>query len=251
LQLNFLLCKKTFMQNEIKLWLDGSRDYTEGFRLLEKYVNNRVMLRSLGRRRDEVARQKLAYELVKLAGLPEKKAYEKPVAVNGKQPVENREWKGAGKEANSLEVIERGKLINERGVLWKEIHKIGPENTTDKITDRLNILTEIKALSKKIEMLSFKIKGLPSKLQNKATPPPVEKELTLAGLLSLRKYYENKISRRAQLRSILNGNLLRGIAPLPEGKKREKKMLQLDAVESEIAQIKKQLAKYEEETTGK
>jgi hypothetical protein len=238
-------------KEEIQAWLDGPRDYETGYRLLEKYLTNRSMIRALSRRRDDIARQKLAYELVKIAGFPERRAYEKQVSVHHAAPMKNETVQ------HRPAVVDRAKIIRERGVLWKRIYEIGMENTYEKIKESFDILNKVKELSKKIASLSAKIKGLPEdedKVEDPVAPSnPTdtlpEKVVTPYEVLKLHQNYENKISRRSQLKSKLNGNSIRGVVPMPAGKKRDKKVMQLQIVNDEIEALKQKLAEYEE-TTG-
>lgn len=56
------------MKEEIQKWLFGSRNYQEGVALFMKYGRNQTLKKKFQRKENDMFRQKLAYELAKLAG---------------------------------------------------------------------------------------------------------------------------------------------------------------------------------------
>ena len=56
------------MKEEINQWLQGSRDYHQGVALYFKYGRNPTLKKKFQRKENTMFRQKLEYELAKLAG---------------------------------------------------------------------------------------------------------------------------------------------------------------------------------------
>ena len=223
------------MKQEIINWLESPRDYSTGVDLYLKYGKNNNFKRTFPNRENRYA-NKLAYELAKLAGISlveYHKNYQKRVF----QPV------AVGSKKQIPEIIKKIKseladLHRLRSHLHRKMTEIDPENSPDNMLKRKVLLSDIKKISSRSDLL---YEAKESYFNNGILPdssilllPTKDKTLTPPNALS----GEDRIKRRANLRSSLSKDK-RKIEGMPDGPKKEKILTRLAIKEKEIQELNK------------
>jgi cell fate (sporulation/competence/biofilm development) regulator YlbF (YheA/YmcA/DUF963 family) len=150
---------------EIKDWLEGSRDYQEGVDLLAKHHLNKILCRNLTRNGEsETNHEILVYELSKLIGGFDEFAHKAKRATEAvkklsesisqasesNSPAPEIKLDNLPKEIEEIILIQ-GKLFNKKAVLSNSLVDL-PESATD--ADRKQIVDQIVTLTEEYNRLA-------------------------------------------------------------------------------------------------
>ena len=144
--------------DDIKAWLSGSKDWSAGIALLEKYHKNKFFVKKFRLSSPQANKGKLEYELKKLLGIPLSAIF------TGKK-VDNQQQKhiAQGKEPNIIESKEPGiitaakeeiyNLYTKISIAHRHLFELGESNSEDVVAKRKQILDERLPLIKRYEKI--------------------------------------------------------------------------------------------------
>ena len=232
------------MKVEINKWLQGSRDYHQGVALYLKYGRNPTLQRKFQRKENKMFRQKLEYELAKLAGysaVPGKKKSSQPETETPESTSSEiakdttrhlTAWRDLPIEVKDM-ILERDKLMEKRKKLHAGFHEMPGTNHKANKQKRADLLQQIKDLSKDIRALVQAIRHYDS---YKKLPDGFIKK---GSKEDLQKQYNNLKSNKSKYKARVHGTKTKD--PLPEGPKKQEAREKLKEIEGEMEKIKKLL----------
>ena len=156
---------------DIENWFATGCDYYAGLGLFAKYSKNKILHKNLSTGTPNKWKvEKLAYELSKIAGLPEPAiAKVQPVQPTAKISSINptieiirqeqlKEQKQEGKKIDwPVEILllikEKGDLSNERDIIHRRKGELPDDNTDELIAQRKELVEKIEIISRRIEQL--------------------------------------------------------------------------------------------------
>ena len=162
------------LRSEVIDWFNGSQDYEQGIMLLEKVsTKNKVLSKLMRRGETTSSKEKLQWELNKIARLPRIPAPVKGVAFKLQMPSQSKfaapqaevispEPKLNLLKGKSIDIYppdvqklvrEYSSLFMERGKLHAELKKVGDGNDAEKVEARRVIIEEISKISARLEKM--------------------------------------------------------------------------------------------------
>lgn len=258
------------MKDEIIAWFNSNQDYQTGIDLLERISPKQRMLGKLLKRGDtRSSREKLVYELNKIAGLkkvpkPSGKVMKRPVKVDKPVDVEEQEInynliKGKDIDLYPVEiralVREYSGMYMKRGQLHTMLKKAGSANDADSISIRQSIIAEIEQLSGIMEVMHKRFSVyektgeiVPEKAENADQEDDETNDISKLSSTQLKALKKNlQTSKVKDQNIILYGTKTipedKKERPLPEGPRRIKLEKRVARKEQQIYDIDMLLAK--------
>lgn len=246
------------MNEEIKNWLEGEKNYTEGILLLQKYGKNKNLLRNIANRPKRYA-GKLEYELRKLVNI--KKVSADPVKkVATAAPKTFQTTPAHYLDDISHYPIAVKKVINKfrklyvlRAKLHKNMGDIPCDNTDRNVKARKNLSDQIKNISNEMDILwDAKLKWddkqeLPD--VNNLIPKPSSKEkvidlinkLSGAHLVIRKKNLESSLTKDRNQILYQEKTKQPKENPMPPGPKKDNILSRIKEKENELKLINQKL----------
>ncbi len=240
---------------EINHWLQEGSPYEKGVALFQRYSHNLTLMRVLPGR-PERYREKLEYELRKLAGLtqPEKKLVPSSMPSPDSHQYHFSELEELLPEGNASEQDtpkaiqglrdEFSRCYKRRSILHRELRQTSPENTAEKVARRKVLADQIKALSARMDELwpiyeAWRNEGVCPKEENsfdKALPGESPRELK-AKIDNLKK----TISKDKLFLQYQSVKKQPSPNPLPHGPRRHELEERIRAKQAEMDELKNRL----------
>lgn len=268
------------LKDRISQWISSTRDHNQGLLLLQQCSRNKTLIRNLSKPSGKNTR-KIAWQLRKLAGLPEeilvivsKNPSKEKASGSGQQiPADKKACKKCGKyipkyplnktlcdkcnfeaEVETYpeiiqEIIrEKGKLHIDRDIAHKDLSAIPDENSAKNIAARKDLRDKIHDLSARIEFLNGHFRAF--RKDNTVVPdreliyPDPEPEKPSAKIDDPRKRLTNLRAQRTKKNNQLefqSNKKMDEPNPMPPGEKRTKLEEDLLKIYAEILALEKQL----------
>jgi len=241
------------MKEKILSWLRAGQPYEEGVRLYAEYGNNANVLKNLTRKQTKRGAEKLAYKLVRLAGLSEELIHTAPdtihieTAIDGQTKTtivpdpnidtDEKKWKGKipYKELPpEVRVWINLRIDIEQGItrLSQKRLQIPAPNTTENTKARIEANEKIEQLLGQKNELNIKIKYYED-TQKIAEEDPT-KTPGIIDAFFITRQHNNLKSQRSKYRNKVNGNPDKNKDPLPPGPKLEAAKIKLTQIEKDI-----------------
>lgn len=248
--------KKT--KAEIIAWLSSDRNYDLGVMLYQKHGKNKN-LKALFPGRDNRFRDKLAYELGKLAGVDFRaiKQVRQAVVVPKEvivqrvsEPVKDNSAHRIMKDSEELPTVIRRVIhdfhqnYTERSVLHKQLKRVAPDNLPKNVLERKQLSDKMKIKSARLDLLARaklnfdktgelpdeqELFGKPKQTDPVKESPDELRKRKLNLQKSLSKAY-NRLMYQAQTKQKKKN-------PLPDGPARTKLELRIKSIEEDLKQI--------------
>lgn len=263
------------IKSEIFDWLAAGQPYEEGVQIYAKYGNNSTVLKNFTRKETKTRKDKLAYKLVTIAGLPEKYITMDPgqlpvditnskprsqtpdlsrktivdIHIDGRQKSEaskgeaSKQWKGKIPfkdlpEDVQLLIVQRGSYVKQRRAKHLEFNDIPKTNDSETVEKRKAIIEEMDAIQDNINITHNKITYYEKHLK---LPEKKKEGIVEQGLLKLKQTLMNLKSQRSKAKAKVYGTDKK--EALAEGPRKEAAKKKLNELEPKINKLEKQLNK--------